>query len=139
MTSLGYDDLRYLGDPMNKAIVCPDCAAESRFNFIATMELGPGEFSDETAFQLLECAQCALKIAAVYEESRRGRLRSETVSHKGYRTEPHEWLNLKTLVSQCSSPNNKSCLCPAHAHLRRELTALRKKQSFPIQLKTSTL
>lgn len=96
--------------------VCPGCgAAELRIE--AALELGADSVSDEITVQVAACGFCGLTAAAVYEESRRGRLDSDCWSHHGYRLPPERATELLALIRSCPRPDDAHCGCPAHAAL----------------------
>ena len=66
------------------SFLCPECSSRS-LNIILSLELPPDSRSDEITLQTVECSQCGFSGIAVYEESRRGALDSESVDHYSYR------------------------------------------------------
>lgn len=95
---------------------CPACGAAS-LEIKAAIELPPDSTWDEIALQLVACARCGFRGAAVYQESRRGSLDSEAVDHTGYRPPAETLDRLRTLIASCPDPRNPSCGCEAHVHL----------------------
>ncbi len=63
---------------------CPECR-HSTLKITHSLELGPDNRSDERAIQAIECANCNFKGIAIYEESRRGSLDSESWHHNGHK------------------------------------------------------
>ena len=98
---------------------CPKCGAPGTLAITSAIELPPDSRSDEIALQLVACARCGFRAAAVYEESRRGSLDSEAVDHAGYRV-PAETLSLiAAQVAACPDPGNHACDCASHRRLGR--------------------
>jgi hypothetical protein len=95
---------------------CPACGAAS-LEITAVIDLPPDSTWDEISLQLVACARCRFRGAAVYQESRRGSLDSEVVDHTGFGP-PAETLGwLSTLIASCPDPRNPLCSCNAHLHL----------------------
>jgi hypothetical protein len=98
---------------------CPNCGTPSSLRITSSIELPPDSRSDEIALQIVACARCGFRGAAVYEESRRGSLDSEAVDHRGYRV-PAESLNsLIAQIGACPDPANRGCGCESHRTLGR--------------------
>lgn len=96
---------------------CPECAALQGLQIKASIELPPDSRSDEITLQIVECSRCDFEGIAVYEESRRGGLDSESFSHVGYRVTPQTVQELKRIILRCPQPRNPSCECFAHSRL----------------------
>ena len=102
MTSAGY--------------ICPECGA-GELRLVAGLEIGADSRSDEITVQVAECGSCGRRAAAVYEESRRGRLDSEAWNHTGYRMDADRAAELLALILGCPRPNDSGCTCSAHLRL----------------------
>jgi hypothetical protein len=83
----------------------------------ARIELPPDSRSDEIALQIVVCSQCRFAGIAVYEESRRGALDSESFTHVGYRASAEDVRRLRRMIQQCPEPRNWRCKCPVHQEL----------------------
>jgi hypothetical protein len=123
-------------------LICPACSLDS-LTITSKIELPPNERSDEVTLQLIECKKCGFQGVAVYEESRRGKIDSDTFSHRGY-TVSSELLNkIKEMINHCPDQNNARCRCKTHRHfidLYRAgnwdwLEEHRKNKSFEIRYK----
>jgi len=107
----------------------------------ATLELPGDSRSDEIAIQLVACAQCGFRGAAVYEESRRGRLDAESWEHTGYALPGAAYLELSKLMLSCPRPRDNACPCTSHSTLSRVdesgrwvgLSAYSPTSYFPMQ------
>ena len=98
--------------------LCPKCSSPHRsLKIRAKIELPPDSRSDEITLQVVECSQCRFAGIAVYEESRRGALGSESFSHIGYRVSAKDLRALRRMIRQCPEPNNRRCGCPVHQKL----------------------
>jgi hypothetical protein len=56
---------------------------------------------------------------AVYEESSRGALGSESVDHYGYHAGQKVFRSVQSLIKRCPAPNNARCSCPSHRELNK--------------------
>ena len=101
------------------AFQCPECQSPGSLRITSSIELPPDSRSDEIALQLVACARCGFRAAAVYEESRRGSLDSEAVDHVGYRVARETLESLATQVAACPQPENRGCDCESHRILGR--------------------
>ncbi len=101
------------------AFICPDCAAKT-LAIILRLELPPDSRWDEITLQTLACARCGFAGVAVYQESRRGALESETVHHDGYRVETVDLRRLERAVKSCPTPGDRHCSCFAHRVFGRQ-------------------
>lgn len=90
---------------------CPDCDGAT-LKIQRIMELSSDSRSDEIDLQLLRCDQCGLKIAAFYEESRRGS--ADSVDHYGHRVSEEWYSKLKQQIEDCPQPRNRQCNCATH-------------------------
>lgn len=98
------------------AFVCPECAAQA-LEIALVMELPPDSRSDEIALQTVRCSSCGFQGAAVYEESRRGALDSESWFHEGHRLGNEPLRALAEAIRACPSPRDTSCQCASHRTL----------------------
>ena len=73
--------------------------------------------SDEIAIQIVNCSQCNFAAIAVYEESRRGAMNSESYDHRGYRVSAADLKAVRQMIEQCPRPRDKRCTCAAHRRL----------------------
>ena len=96
--------------------LCPSCSTKS-LRITSRIELPPDSRSDEIALQIVECSRCGFAGVAVYEESRRGALDSESVDHTGYRVSGGDLEALRKRIKQCPQPKNRRCRCSAHRAL----------------------
>ena len=98
--------------------LCPNCSSHQRsLKIKARIELPPDSRSDEITLQIVECSQCRFTGIAVYEESRRGALDSESFTHVGYRVSAQDVRKLRRMIRQCPEPDNRRCGCPVHQEL----------------------
>jgi hypothetical protein len=98
---------------------CPDCGDPAALQITSSIELPADSRSDEIALQVVECARCGFRAAAVYEESRRGSLDSEAVDHAGYRLPGATLDSLVAQIGACPEPGNAGCGCDSHRRLGR--------------------
>jgi len=94
--------------------VCPECSRPKSLRIALKIELPPDSRSDEITLQVVECSQCDFAGIAVYEESRRGALGSESSHHIGYRVSKHDLNALRKTIKACPEPTNWRCGCSAH-------------------------
>lgn len=73
---------------------CPSCK-KATLEITVAVDLGPDGNSDENMLQTVECASCALQALAIYEESRRGSLDSESWHHDGWHVAPAVFARVK--------------------------------------------
>ena len=73
--------------------------------------------TDEITLQVVACSECPFEGLAVYEESRRGSLDSESVDHRGYLASPGDVQTIHRLIESCPRPRDPRCRCNAHARL----------------------
>jgi hypothetical protein len=109
-----------LKDPLERAVemsfLCPKCSNRS-MNIVSSIELPPDSRSDEIAIQITKCSQCSFVELAIYEESRRGALDSESVDHRGYYVKTTTLTSLLNRISRCPEPRNPRCKCSVHSTL----------------------
>lgn len=97
--------------------LCPACEAHKALRITASLELPPDSRSDEITLQIVECARCDFAGVAVYQESRRGALDSESVDHAGVRVGKEDLKALRKAIRQCPEPRNPRCTCETHRTL----------------------
>ena len=93
--------------------LCPQCKLP-QLNITAKIELSPDSRSDEIMLQIIKCYLCGFSGIAVYEESRRGSMDSESFTYYGYRVSPADLRALRELIKNCPDPKNRRCECFAH-------------------------
>jgi len=93
--------------------LCP-IYSEKSLRITSKIELPPDSRSDEIALQIVECSQCGFAGIAIYEESRRGALDSDSFDHTGYRVSVADLEALRKTIKQCPKPKNRRCKCSAH-------------------------
>ena len=103
---------------MNIQIICPTCSSDS-LNIVSSIELPSDSRSDEISVQLTECSRCGFTGLAIYEESRRGALNKESVTHRGYFVNPAHRAAIQQIINQCPDHRNPRCQCQAHRTLGR--------------------
>lgn len=99
------------------AFICPDCLTPGSLTIRHSIALPSDSRSDEIALQVVECAACGFRGAAVYEESRRGSLDSEAWEHTGYRVTDAVVETLIDQIRRCPAPSKENCRCPTHLAL----------------------
>ncbi|MCJ7739686.1 MAG: hypothetical protein MUQ10_20635 [Anaerolineae bacterium] len=97
---------------------CPECSAQS-LAITRSFELPADSRSDEITLQIVKCSSCGFAGIAVYEESRRGALDSESFSHTSYRVIAADLRRLKHMIGRCPRPRDSRCGCAAHQSLGR--------------------
>lgn len=99
-------------------LLCPECQRKT-LKITRRLELPPDHRSDEVALQIIGCASCGFRGIAVYEESRRGALDSESWSHWGYPATASALRSLDRKLKQCPDPHNPRCDCAVHREFAR--------------------
>lgn len=92
---------------------CPDCHTK-KLKIILALELPPDGSNDEITLQTVECEHCDFYGLAVYRESRRGALDSESWVYEGYRVSEGDFQTIRELIQSCPSPSDKRCQCESH-------------------------
>jgi hypothetical protein len=95
---------------------CPECNNKT-LKIVDRIEMPPDARSDEITLQVIRCGVCNFEGIAVYEESRRGALESETIDHYGYTLDGQELKSIKALIKRCPEPANYRCACDSHQKL----------------------
>jgi len=75
--------------------------------------------SDEITLQVVSCAACDFRGMAVYQESRRGALGSETWDHTGYVVDKSLVNSLAKTIRSCPLPRDHKCKCASHKRLSK--------------------
>lgn len=95
------------------AFKCPSCQGNS-LAIDMSLELPPGGFDDETSVQTVKCEACQFRGIAVYRESRRGSLTSESFHHLGYEVSDGDLEFVLSGLRLCPDRANKDCQCETH-------------------------
>jgi hypothetical protein len=98
------------------SFLCPECNRKT-LKIIERIELAPDVRSDEITLQVIRCKNCNFQGLAVYEESRRGVLDSESIDHYGYKPEVKDLKAIRSLIRRCPDPSNPWCSCDSHLKL----------------------
>lgn len=122
--------------------LCPECSTPRSLKISLKIELPPDSRSDEIALQVVKCFQCGFAGIAVYEESRRGALDTESVDHAGYYVSADDLKAVSEMMNQCPEPGNRQCGCSVHLRLGRAdtsgrwsgLSDMHQKGRFNLQL-----
>ncbi len=69
---------------------------------------------------------------ATYEESRRGGLDNESVTHQVYAINKSYIESMEQLLANCKNPKDGRCECTAHERLRELYREIRKKKGKDI-------
>ena len=96
---------------------CPQCS-ENSLAIGRSIELPADSRSDEIALQMVKCESCGFRGLAVYQESRRGALDSESWEHVGYQINGQDLKIIVDLINTCHQPRDAGCHCLAHRSLR---------------------
>ncbi len=99
---------------------CPECSVPNSLKIALKIELPPDSRSDEITLQIVKCSECRFSGIAIYEESRRGDLASESVYHLGYRVGKKELGDLRRTIEHCPNPDDPRCDCSAHHRLGKK-------------------
>jgi len=99
--------------------LCPECSRHGSLRIALKIELPPDSRSDEITLQTVRCADCGFAGIAVYEESRRGALDTESFQHIGYQVAKSELRDLRKAIRSCPEPANGRCPCAAHQMLSK--------------------
>ena len=104
------------------------------------MALPPDNRSDDIILQVVSCSQCGFSGLAVYQESRRGAMDSESWEHIAYQVPVSDVKAISSAIRSCPAPKNPGCQCAAHLQLGQRdaggrwcgLQDQNLKGSFPI-------
>jgi ferredoxin len=93
---------------------CPKCQQTASLEIQLVLQLPPDHRSDDIVLQVLECSHCEFQSLAVYEESRRGSLETESWEHTGYIVKEEAVKIISEAIRACPNPFNKRCDCDTH-------------------------
>lgn len=93
--------------------VCNGCQADA-LTIGKTLEVMPEDDSDEQSVQVVTCGSCAAEFVAVYEESRRGSLDSESWHHDAWSVPVDKVREVAAAIDACPSPRSRQCKCATH-------------------------
>lgn len=99
---------------------CPECSSHRSLKITLRIELPSDSRSDEIAVQIINCSQCNFAAIAVYEESRRGTMGTESYDHRGYRVSAADLQAVRQMIEQCPRPRDKRCRCATHRRLGKK-------------------
>ena len=119
---------------------CGVCKKANVLQITRSLVLPPDSRSDDIIVQEVQCASCGFRGLAVYEESRRGGMDSESWSHTAYRVSADDLKAVTAAMRTCPSPKNSKCRCRAHRKLGRRdrndrwegLQSITLEDRFPI-------
>ena len=100
------------------AFRCPDCRALS-LDITGCLDFPGDASSDEISLQRIRCGSCGFAGVAVYEESRRGSMDSESWHHQGHRLVPGALDVVTAAIDGCPTPRDERCACGSHQMLGR--------------------
>ena len=106
------------GDDMS--FLCPECSNKKSLQITSSIELSSDMRSDEIALQVVKCRDCGYEGLAVYEESSRGALDSESVDHYGYYIDQKVLRSTRSLMKRCPKPKDARCTCKSHQKLNQQ-------------------
>ena len=95
------------------ALGCFACG-QDRLEISHSMQLGPDDYSDDRAIQIIRCSGCGFEGVATYEAERRGS--DERFHHLGFRTALTSVV--KSAIQECAAPEISGCECPGHQKMR---------------------
>src|SRR5215470_18116869 len=94
------------------AFKCPACLGSS-LKIGVGLELPP-VYDDEIQLQMVKCEGCGFRGIAVYRESRRGSLESNSFWHLGYEVSDEDMEFMLNGIQRCPAPTNRKCQCETH-------------------------
>jgi ferredoxin len=114
---------------------CPNCHEAAALNIVNSLQVPPDDRSDDILLQVIGCSQCGFRGLAVYEESRRGALETDSWDHTGYKVDSQVVEDIEQAIRRCPDPFDWRCQCPAHLRFsdnpgRRGWTGLK---NLPVQ------
>jgi hypothetical protein len=115
---------------------CPQCT-KATLAIKSAIELPPDSRSDEITLQVVSCGVCGFLGIAVYQESRRGALDSESWEHNGYRVAKVAVAALARVIRSC--PNRRDARCQCAAHRRLSATDCSGRWQFPPEMQGAEL
>lgn len=68
----------------DSSFLCVTCF-KKELSITQSIELGPGDYSDERTLQTIQCGNCGFEGIAFYEESRQGNIDGDSHHHFGYK------------------------------------------------------
>jgi hypothetical protein len=99
------------------AFKCPSCLG-NKLKIDLGLQLWPGDV-DEEHVQTVKCEGCGFRGIAVYRESRRGSLKSESVWHDGFEVSDKDMEFMLNGIQRCPSPRDRHCQCETHLAWRK--------------------
>jgi hypothetical protein len=99
--------------------ICPECLTPGALQITRALHLPADSRSDDITLQVVACDLCGFRAVAVYEESRRGSLNSESWEHIGYRVGRDVLDQINDAMQQCLHPDDDHCACTVHQALGR--------------------
>ena len=85
--------------------ICPRCRGVS-MKITSNIDLPPDSRSDEVSIQIIKCSKCGFAGLGIHEETRRGKLDSESVNHRGYYLDDSTLASLEKRISNAQSQRN---------------------------------
>jgi len=101
------------------SFLCPECSNKKSLQIIRSIELASDTRSDEITLQVVRCRDCDYEGLAVYEESTRGALDSETFDHYGYDVDRESLRSIHATIKRCPKPKDRWCKCKSHEKLNQ--------------------
>lgn len=95
---------------------CPECNNKT-LKIVDSIEMSPDSRSDEITLQFIRCGSCHFEGLAIYEESRRGALNTESIDHYGYKPDVKDLKEIRSLIRRCPEAANPWCTCDSHQKL----------------------
>jgi len=120
------------------AFKCPSCPG-NRLKIGVGLELLPGDV-DEEQVQTVNCEACGFRGIAVYRESRRGSIKSESVRHDGFEVSDKDMEFLLNGIQRCPAPSDRHCKCETHVAWAKldwvapQRTGMTVKREFRMEL-----
>lgn len=96
---------------------CPSCGSPWALKVLKSITLPPDSRSDDIILQTVRCDLCRFHGAAVYHESCRGGLDSESWDHTGYMLDDEDMKWLSSMIARCPAKKDKDCQCQSHKAL----------------------
>ncbi|PIT86390.1 MAG: hypothetical protein COU33_03445 [Candidatus Magasanikbacteria bacterium CG10_big_fil_rev_8_21_14_0_10_43_6] len=120
---------------MTMSLICPECSGT--LTIPSSIELGSTDQFDETTLQIARCTSCSFVGVATYEESRRGALDNDSVTHRVYAMPASAIESVENRIGYCKTPKDGHCSCQSHQDLKELYEEIRKKQGKDILWGTS--
>ena len=115
---------------MVKGFVCPQCGANG-VKVVRSMNLPASERSDDIILQITQCNSCSFQGLALYEESRRGAMGSESWEHTGFWVLEPVIEKVEEIFSRCPDVQDKRCPCAAH---KEAVEAVVRGKKWPLAI-----